>query len=57
MTTDQVNEIIGEFAPPETDVCVAPIRNKNILNYIPSNGKTFIDQRDRDLVLFQPARS
>ena len=46
MTTDQVNEIVGVYAPPEMDACVAPILNKNILNYIPSNRKKFVKQRD-----------
>ena len=55
MTTDQVNEIVGVYAPPEMDACVAPILDKNILNYIPSDRKKFIEQRDRDLALVQRA--
>ena len=41
--------------PPEVDACVAPILDKNILNYIPSNRKKFVEQRDRDLALVQRA--
>ena len=37
------------------DACVAPILDKNILNYIPSNRKKFVEQRDRDLALVQRA--
>ena len=37
------------------DACVAPILDKNILNYIPSNQKKFVEQRDRDLALVQRA--
>ena len=55
MTTDQVNEILGVFAPPEMDACVAPILDKDILNYIPSNRTKFVKQRDRDLALLQRA--
>ena len=55
MTTDQVNEIVGEFAPPDLDTCVAPTLDKNILTYIPGNRKKFVKQRDRDLALVQRA--
>ena len=48
---DQVNEIVGEFAPPGMDACVAPTLEKNILNYIPSSRKEFV-KRDRDLRFF-----
>ena len=46
MTTDQVNKIVGVFTPPEMDACVAPILDKNIMNYIPSNRKKFVKERD-----------
>ena len=51
VTMDQVNEIVGEFAPPGMDACVAPTLEKNILNYIPSSRKEFV-KRDRDLRFF-----
>ena len=34
---------------------MAPILDKNILNYIPSDRKKFVEQRDRDLALVQRA--
>ena len=42
LNTEQVNEIIGEYSPPETDACVAPLLDKSILTYIPSGRKKFI---------------
>jgi hypothetical protein len=55
LNTEQVNEIIGEYSPPETDACVAPLLDKSILTYIPSSRKKFIEQRDKDLALIQRA--
>ena len=55
MTTDQLNEIVGEFTPPETDAYVALILDKNILNYIPSNRKKVVEERDKDLSFVQRA--
>ena len=55
LNTEQVNEIIGEYSPPETDACVAPLLDKSILTYIPSSRKKFIGQQDKDLALIQRA--
>jgi hypothetical protein len=46
---------LEEYSPPETDACVAPLLDKSILTYIPSNRKKFIEQRDKDLALIQRA--
>ena len=37
------------------DACVAPILDKDILNYIPPDRTKFVKQRDRDLALLQRA--
>jgi hypothetical protein len=55
LTLEQVNEIIGESSLPETEACVAPLLDKQILNYIPSSRKKFVEQRDKDLALIQRA--
>ncbi len=47
LTVDQVNEIIGE--------CIAPYLDKQILNYVPNIRRKSIENRDKDLNLFQRA--
>ena len=38
---------IGGNSLPETDACVAPSLDKEILNYVPANRKKFVGQRDK----------
>ncbi|CAB4005142.1 Hypothetical predicted protein, partial [Paramuricea clavata] len=45
--------IIEESSLPEAEACVAPLLDKQILNYIPANRKKFVEQRDKDLALIQ----
>ena len=55
LTVDQVNEIIGENSLPETEACVAPYLDKQILNYVPNNRRKGVENRDKDLSLIQRA--
>jgi hypothetical protein len=55
LTVDQVNEIIGENSLPETDACVAPYLDKQILNYVPNGRRKGVENRDKDLSLIQRA--
>ena len=55
LTVDQVNEIIGETSLPETDSCVAPYLDKDILNYVPAGRRKAVENRDKDLNLIQRA--
>ena len=50
LTVDQVNEIIGENSLPETDACVAPYLDKQILNYVPNGRRKGVENRDKDLL-------
>ena len=53
LTVNQVNEIIGENSLPETEACVAPYLDKQILNYVPNNRRKGVENRDKDLSLIQ----
>ena len=55
LTVDQVNEIIGENSLPETEACVAPYLDKQILNYVPNGRRKGVENRDKDLSLIQRA--
>jgi hypothetical protein len=55
LTVEQVNEIIGENSLPESDACIAPYLDKQILNYVPHNRRKAVENRDRDLNLIQRA--
>ena len=55
LTVDQVNEIVGENSLPETDACVAPYLDKQILNYVPNGRRKGVENRDKDLSLIQRA--
>lgn len=55
LTVDQVNEIVGENSLPETDACVAPYLDKQMLNYVPNNRRKSVENRDKDLNLIQRA--
>jgi hypothetical protein len=55
LTVEQVNEIIGENSLPESDACIAPYLDKQILNYVPHNRRKAVENRDKDLNLIQRA--
>ena len=55
LTVDQVNEIIGEYSLPETQACIAPYLDKQILNYVPNSRRKGVENRDKDLSLIQRA--
>ena len=49
LTVDQVNEIIGKNPLSETEACVDPYLDKQILNYVPNNRRKGVENRDKDL--------
>ena len=55
LTVDQVQEIIGDNSLPETEACIAPYLDKQILNYVPNSRRKGVENRDKDLSLIQPA--
>ena len=55
LTVDQVQEIIGDNSLPETEACIAPYLDKQILNYVPNSRRKGVENRDKDLSLIQRA--
>ena len=55
LRVDQVQEIIGDNSLPETEACIAPYLDKQILNCVLNSRRKGVENRDKDLSLIQRA--